>query len=137
MNTKMAVPTIGIKFRGMYMKYRTSALGENFSNGEWNIFPSCYESAMVRPPGRNDSNKLTLLIASPLDFTSRPADTMPLSLRANRVPSKVSTNASATIKFLESWLMMVELSLKMRTMVENAAHGPFTKKRIDTTQPCT
>lgn len=40
MNTKIAVPTTGMKFKGRYMTYLMRAFGVNFSNGDLRSFPS-------------------------------------------------------------------------------------------------
>lgn len=67
------------------------------------------------------------------DLIWRPSATTPVSFRAIIVPSNVSTKASAMRKFFDRIVMIVELSLSVRSMVVKAANGPLTKNRIEAT----
>ena len=101
----MTVPTIGMKFSGRYMTYRMIAFGVNFANGFLNSFPS---RAMGSPPA----------------WICLSLDTRFVHSFERRVPSKVSIRASSMRKVRERRLMIVELSLSVRSAAENAAIGP-------------
>jgi hypothetical protein len=72
-------------------------------------------------------------MGSPPDLICRPSATTLLSFSAISVPSNVSIKASGIKKDLESEVMIVELSLRMRRMVVKGANGPLMKNMIVTT----
>lgn len=98
----------GMKFNGKYMTYRIMPLRLNRSNGFFRILPS-------------------LWMGSPPDLSCRPSLTRLVAFFDTSVPSKVSSSASWTMKFLDKIEIMVELSLRIRSTVVNTASGPLTK----------
>lgn len=112
MMTNIAVPTIGMKLSGRYMRYRIIALGENFWNGLLANFP---RRAMASP--------------APLDFTVRSLDTNAVCSRATSVPSKVSIRLSSMRRALERTIVKVLDSLNTSRTVVNAATGPCVKTK--------
>ena len=72
-------------------------------------------------------NLPSLAMGSPPDFICLPSDTRFVQSRESRVPSNVSISASSIRKVLESRLMMVELSLRVRNAAVTAATGPEVK----------
>jgi len=107
----MTVPTTGMKLRGRYITYLTSAVGLNFEKGFFIILPS-------------------LAIGSLPGWSWRPSLSTPVAFLETRVPSKVSNKASCTRKLRERRFTMVELSLRIKRAVVKGAKGPFTKTRI-------
>lgn len=101
----MTVPTTGMKFRGRYMIYRMIAVGVNFANGFLISFPS-------------------RAIGSPPALICLPSETRFVHSFESSVPSKVSIRASSIRKVRERRLMIVELSLRVRSAAEKAAMGP-------------
>ena len=104
----MTVPTMGMKLRGRYIKYRMMAFGVNFANGFFNSFPS-------------------RAIGSPPALICLPSETRFVHSFESRVPSKVSIRASSMRNVFEMRLIIVELSLSVRSAAEKAATGPEVK----------
>lgn len=108
----MTVPTTGIKFSGRYMTYLTRAFGVNFSNGDFNNFPSLPIGSLKLPA-----------------LSCLPSETMAVWFRESRTPSNVSRCASCSRKVRDMILIKVELSLKVKRMVVRAANGPLKNTR--------
>jgi len=68
-----------------------------------------------------------LEMGSPPDLICLPSETRFMQSRDNKVPSNVSVKASSMRKFLDSILIMVELSLSVSSAAVTAATGPEVK----------
>lgn len=88
--------------------YRMIAVGLNFVNGLFKVFPSLFMGSLP-------------------DLTSRPSRTMLMAFLEMRVPSKVSRIDCCRIQFLEIMFVMVELSFNTSRTVEKTARGPLVK----------
>jgi hypothetical protein len=108
--TKITVPTTGIKFKGRYITYLIKAFGVNFSKGDFISLPNFAMGSLKFP-----------------DLSWRPSERIAVCLLTTKTPSNVSTKASWIRKVLESSVISVELSLRVRRIVVKAARGPLTK----------